>query len=113
MAIGIALILGLFTGLAALAGLTAQPRLHVHRLSRRQPGLRDPRGSAVLAWRNAGYLGLDRFALNAEWRGRHLPGFTGRAAHRANPAPGARPLSESARGSKSPNHGHQSERAMP
>ena len=40
--IGIALILGLFTGAAALARTIAQHHLHVHRIGRRQPGVCHP-----------------------------------------------------------------------
>jgi hypothetical protein len=28
----------------------------------------------ILAWRNAGYLGLDRYALDAAWWRRHFSG---------------------------------------
>jgi len=87
MAIGIALILGLFTGLAALAGLTLNLVYMFTGSAGVNPAYLILEVPLILAWRNAGYLGLDRFALNAEWRGRHLPGFTGRAAHRANPVP--------------------------
>jgi uncharacterized membrane protein YphA (DoxX/SURF4 family) len=87
LAIGIALILGLFTGLAALAGLTLNLVYMFTGSAGVNPAYLILEVPLILAWRNAGYLGLDRFALNAEWRGRHLPGFTGRAAHRANPVP--------------------------
>ncbi len=87
MAIGIALILGLFTGLAALAGLTLNLVYMFTGSAGVNPAYMILEVPLILAWRNAGYLGLDRFALNSEWRRNHLPGFTGRAAHRADPAP--------------------------
>ena len=92
LAIGVALILGLFTGLAALGRAGAQHDLHVHRIGRRQPGVHDPRSPLILAWRNAGYLGLDRYALDAAWWQRHFGGFTERAGHRrARPHSPSRP----------------------
>ena len=48
LAIGIALVLGLFTGLVALCRAHAQSRLHVHRLSGRQPCVCDPRSTSHL-----------------------------------------------------------------
>jgi thiosulfate dehydrogenase [quinone] large subunit len=61
--IGLALILGLLTGVAAAAGLS----LNVVYLFTGSAGV-NPAYAVVgvlliLAWRNAGYLGLDRFAL--------------------------------------------------
>ena len=73
MAIGIALILGLFTGLAALAGLALNLVYMFTGSAGVNPAYLILEVPLVLAWRNAGWLGLDRFVLNAEWRGRHLP----------------------------------------
>ena len=41
-----------------------------------------PSSSLVLAWRNAGYLGLDRYAIDAAWWKRHFSGFSLGAGHR-------------------------------
>jgi thiosulfate dehydrogenase (quinone) large subunit len=87
LAIGVALILGLFTGLAALAGLTLNLVYMFTGSAGVNPAYMILEVPLILAWRNAGYLGLDRFALNSEWRRNHVPGFTGRAAHRRDRVP--------------------------
>ena len=63
LAIGVLLILGLFTGAAAAAGLG----LNIIYLFTGSAGVNPAYAIVavflVLGWRNAGYLGLDRFAL--------------------------------------------------
>jgi thiosulfate dehydrogenase [quinone] large subunit len=63
--IGVALILGLFTGAAALAGLL----LNLTYMFTGSAGVNSMYALAsvglILAWRNAGLLGLDRYALPA------------------------------------------------
>jgi|HubBroStandDraft_1064217.scaffolds.fasta_scaffold10360_6 thiosulfate dehydrogenase [quinone] large subunit len=74
--IGVALILGLLTGAAAFAGLA----LNVIYMFSGSAGVNPMYAIAalflVLAWRNAGWFGLDRFVLrSATWtRRRHLAG---------------------------------------
>ncbi len=41
----------------------------------------------ILAWRNAGYFGLDRYALNATWWRRHFGRVTEHAGQRRALAP--------------------------
>ena len=36
----------------------------------------------ILAWRNAGYLGLDRYALDGVFWRRHFSGLAARVGHR-------------------------------
>ena len=67
VAIGIALILGLFTGVAAFAGVS----LNVIYMFTGSAGVNPMYGILsvllILAWRNAGWLGLDRFVLPGMW----------------------------------------------
>jgi thiosulfate dehydrogenase [quinone] large subunit len=66
--IGIALILGLFTGLAALAGMLLNLTYMFSGSSGVNPAYVVLSVPLVLAWRNAGWLGLDRFALGGAWK---------------------------------------------
>jgi len=61
--IGAALILGLFTGLAAIAGLALNVIYMFSGSAGVNPAYAIVAVFLILAWRNAGYLGLDRFAL--------------------------------------------------
>ena len=61
--IGAALILGLFTGAAAFAGLTLNLIYLFTGSAGVNPAYAIVAVLLVLAWRNAGYLGLDRIAL--------------------------------------------------
>jgi thiosulfate dehydrogenase (quinone) large subunit len=81
LAIGVALVLGLFTGLAALAGLALNLIYMFTGSSGVNPAYLILEVPLILAWRNAGYLGLDHFALSGAWRRRHFSG-AGRASHR-------------------------------
>jgi thiosulfate dehydrogenase [quinone] large subunit len=65
LAIGIALILGLFTGLAAfLAGLLSVS-FGLAGVAGVNPAFFVMEVFLILAWRNAGYIGLDRYVLPA------------------------------------------------
>ena len=63
LVIGVLLILGLFTGLAAVAGLTLNLVYMFTGSAGVNPAYAVVAVFLILAWRNAGYLGLDRFAL--------------------------------------------------
>jgi thiosulfate dehydrogenase [quinone] large subunit len=76
LAIGALLILGLFTGVAAVAGLTLNLIYMFTGSAGVNPAYAIVAVLLILAWRNAGYLGLDRYALP---RVREL-------AHRGTPA---------------------------
>ena len=78
LAIGIALIIGLFTGLAALGGLLLNVIYMFTGSAGVNPAYAVLEVPLVLAWRNAGYLGLDRYALDGAWWRRH---FSGLAEH--------------------------------
>ena len=81
LAIGIALIIGLFTGLVALCGLTLNLIYMFTGSAGVNPAYAILEVPLILAWRNAGYLGLDRYALNVAWWRRHLSRSTDRAGH--------------------------------
>jgi thiosulfate dehydrogenase (quinone) large subunit len=92
LAIGVLLILGLFTGAAALAGLS----LNLIYLFTGSAGVNPTYAIVavflILAWRNAGYLGLDRFARP----------MAGKVLHRTSPvtarlAPPPQPAAEPVR----------------
>src|ERR1700678_2315389 len=78
LAIGVLLILGLFTGLAAVAGLTLNLVYMFTGSAGVTPAYAIVAVFLILAWRNAGYLGLDRFALP----------MAGERLHRSRPATG-------------------------
>jgi thiosulfate dehydrogenase (quinone) large subunit len=73
LAIGILLILGLLTGAAAAAGLILNIVYMFSGSSGVNPAYAIVAVFLILAWRNAGYIGLDRFALPM-MRGRLHPG---------------------------------------
>jgi len=87
LAIGIALVLGLFTGLVALCGLTLNLVYMFTGSAGVNPAYAILEVPLILAWRNAGYLGLDRFALSGAWRQRRVSKSAGRAAHRRTTVP--------------------------
>ena len=78
----VALILGLFTGAAAFAGLS----LNVIYMFTGSAGVNPMYAILsvllVLAWRNAGWIGLDRFIFNDDWTVRRLRDDLGHAIHR-------------------------------
>src|ERR1700727_1528382 len=63
LAIGVLLILGLFTGLAAVAGVSLNLVYMFTGSAGVNPAYAIVAVFLILAWRNAGYLGLDGFAL--------------------------------------------------
>ena len=95
LAIGVGLVIGLFTGLAALAGLLLNVIYMFTGSAGVNPAYAILEVPLILAWRNAGYLGLDRYALDAAWWHRHFSGIADRAGHRraaaARPVPSVTP----------------------
>jgi thiosulfate dehydrogenase [quinone] large subunit len=91
LVIGVLLILGLFTGLAAFAGLTLNLVYMFTGSAGVNPAYAIVAVFLILAWRNAGYLGLDGFALpmarDRLRRGRPVTGLT------APPLPAEEPVS--------------------
>jgi thiosulfate dehydrogenase [quinone] large subunit len=65
MAIGIAMIAGLFVGIAAFFGATLNFSFGLAGVAGVNPVFFMLEVLLILAWRNAGYLGLDRYALPA------------------------------------------------
>lgn len=63
VAIGVLLIVGLFTGVAALAGLVLNVIYMFSGTAGVNPAYAIVALLLIMAWRNAGYFGLDRFAL--------------------------------------------------
>jgi thiosulfate dehydrogenase [quinone] large subunit len=87
--IGVLLILGLFTGAAAAAGLTLNLVYLFTGSAGVNPAYAIVAVLLILAWRNAGYLGLDRFVLpRARDRFRRGP----RTGLTAPPLPVAEPV---------------------
>jgi len=73
IAVGIALILGLFTGLAALGGITMNFNFMLAGTASTNPVLFALGVLLLLAWKVAGYYGLDRWllpALGTPWSSR-------------------------------------------
>jgi thiosulfate dehydrogenase [quinone] large subunit len=89
LAIGIALILGLLTGLAALAGLLLNLVYMFTGSAGVNPAYAILSMGLILGWRNAGLLGLDRFALSHVWRRTHFSRTSDRTQRR--PVPVAAP----------------------
>lgn len=81
LAIGVGLVIGLFTGLAALAGLVLNVIYMFTGSAGVNPAYAILEVPLILAWRNAGYLGLDRYALDTAWWRRHFSGIAARAGH--------------------------------
>ena len=88
--IGVALILGLFTGAAALVGIGFNMIYMFSGTAGVNPAYAIVSIFLILAWRNAGYFGLDRFALPAVGRllhnRSHVPGTPTRSPKAAVPA---------------------------
>lgn len=71
LTVGVALILGAFVGLAATGGLLLNAAFLLAGTASTNPVLGALALLLVLAWKNAGYIGLDRFllpALGTPWR---------------------------------------------
>lgn len=84
VAIGLALILGLFTGIAAFFGGTLNMSFGLAGVAGVNPVFFMAAVLLVLAWRNAGYYGLDRYVLPALG----TPWHKGKVFdHTATPAP--------------------------
>jgi thiosulfate dehydrogenase [quinone] large subunit len=84
--VGLGLLLGAFTGIAAFFGLTMNASYLLGGTVSVNPILAIIGIFVILAWRNAGWIGLDRYllpALGTPWQ----PGKIGR--HDAAPAPAA------------------------
>jgi thiosulfate dehydrogenase [quinone] large subunit len=86
--IGVALILGLLTGAAAFAGLLLNITYMFSGSAGVNPMFAILAVLLVLAWRNAGWLGLDRFVLRHEWTPSRFRRDAGRATHRPAHAAG-------------------------
>jgi len=81
VAIGIGLILGLFTGLAAAGGILLNLTYMFTGTSGVNPAYLVLELFLVLAWRNAGWLGADYFVMRESWTLRHLGVLMHRVSH--------------------------------
>ena len=71
LAVGLGLILGMFTGLAATGGLLMNMAFLLAGTTSTNPILAIMGVLLILAWKNAGYIGLDRWLLpllGTPWR---------------------------------------------
>jgi thiosulfate dehydrogenase [quinone] large subunit len=80
--VGVALILGLFTGAAAFAGLLLNLTYMFTGSAGVNPMYMILEILLILAWRNAGWFGLDRFVLGSTWTPYRLGRVFARATHR-------------------------------
>ncbi len=92
LAIGIALILGLFTGLAALAGLLLNVIYMFSGSAGVNPAYAILSIGLILAWRNAGLFGLDRFVLSSVWWRKHFNRVGHGTLHRRDSTPTPTPV---------------------
>ena len=83
--IGIGLILGLFTGVAAFAGLLLNLTYMFSGSAGVNPMFSLLAVFLVLAWRNAGWIGFDRFVLQNAWTPHRRGSIFGRVLHRNGP----------------------------
>jgi thiosulfate dehydrogenase (quinone) large subunit len=88
--IGIGLILGLFTGAAALAGVFLNLTYMFSGSAGVNPMFALLSVFLILAWRNAGWIGVDRFVLQNAWTPHQFGSVFGRVLHRR--VPDAAPL---------------------
>jgi thiosulfate dehydrogenase (quinone) large subunit len=91
MAVGIGLILGAFVGLAATGGLIMNMAFLLAGTTSTNPVMASLAVLLILAWKNAGYIGLDRYLLpllGTPWK--QAPPVTARAKVSTVPAPAAR-----------------------
>ena len=84
VAVGVLLIVGLFTGVAAVAGIALNIIYMFSGTAGVNPAYAIVALLLIMAWRNAGYFGLDRFALPMVHDFLHRNGRT-RAATSAGP----------------------------
>ncbi|HZT05888.1 MAG TPA: DoxX family membrane protein [Chloroflexota bacterium] len=71
LAVGIAIVLGAFVGIAAAAGLAMNMAFLLAGSASTNPVLAMFEVALILAWKNAGYIGLDRYLLpllGTPWR---------------------------------------------
>jgi thiosulfate dehydrogenase (quinone) large subunit len=87
VAIGVLLIIGLFTGVAALAGLVLNLVYMFSGSAGVNPAYAMVALLLIMAWRNAGYFGLDRFALPGMSRLLHHGNRVDKAASRTPTVP--------------------------
>jgi thiosulfate dehydrogenase (quinone) large subunit len=80
--IGIALILGIFTGAAALAGLSLNVIYMFTGSAGVNPAFAVMSVLLILAWRNAGSIGLDRYILQGNWWRMHVTDHLQRSSRR-------------------------------
>jgi len=73
--------LGLLTGLGAIGALLLNLIYMFTGSAGVNPAYAVMAVFLILAWRNAGSLGLDRFALNTAWRRNHFDRLSHRASH--------------------------------
>jgi thiosulfate dehydrogenase [quinone] large subunit len=83
--IGVGLIVGLFTGVAAFSGLVLNLTYMFSGSAGVNPMFSLLAVLLVLAWRNAGWIGLDRFVLQNAWTPHRLGSVFGRVLHRRIP----------------------------
>jgi thiosulfate dehydrogenase (quinone) large subunit len=91
LAVGIGLILGAFTGLAAAGGLLMNMAFLLAGTTSTNPVLAILGVLLILAWKNAGYIGLDRYLLpllGTPWT--QTPPVPAKVKVTAVPAPAAR-----------------------
>jgi thiosulfate dehydrogenase [quinone] large subunit len=83
--IGVALILGLFTGAAAFAGLLLNLTYMFTGSAGVNPMYMILEILLILAWRNAGSIGLDHLLLGKQWTPYRAGHLLGRVTHRRPP----------------------------
>ena len=83
LAIGIALILGLFTGVAAVAAVTLNLTYMLSGVAGVNPIYALIGVGLILAWRNAGYVGLDSVVLRSVGTPFHPGQLVRRVSHRS------------------------------
>ena len=83
--IGVGLVLGLFTGVVAAAGLSLNVIYMFTGSAGVNPAYAVLSVLLILAWRNAGWFGLDRVVLNGAWKSHRSSRDTSRAMHRRDP----------------------------
>jgi thiosulfate dehydrogenase [quinone] large subunit len=80
--VGVALILGLLTGVAAGVGLLLNLTYMFSGSAGVNPMFAILGVLLLLAWRNSGWIGLDRFVLRDAWTPHHFGNAVGRFTHR-------------------------------
>jgi thiosulfate dehydrogenase [quinone] large subunit len=83
--IGVGLIVGLFTGAAAIGGLLLNLMYMFSGSAGVNPMYAIVSVFLILAWRNAGWIGLDRLVLQNTWTAHRRGSVFGRMFHRTRP----------------------------